>query len=342
MFQTLLTSLFVLFFGREDHSTLGSLLVVDKAGNAVSIVDLDAGKEIAKIPTGNYPHEVAVSPNGQSAVVSNYGAQEPGNSLSVIDVTRKTSTKTIDLRDYKRPHGLEFISDTEVLVTSEATQTLIKVNIQSGKVAEVAKTGQAVSHMIAYSKRDHKAYVANVKDGTVSVIDVTGNKLINQITLKPGIEGLDISPDGKELWVANRNDSTVAVVNTSTLEQEAILPAHQIAFRVKFIPDGLHVVVSNGMTGNLSVYDVRKRELIKDVDFYNLNNGVENIGKIRDKENPPVPVGIAVHGEGKFVYIANAHYGLVAVVDTNTWNVVAKIETGGSPDGIYWGKAKVN
>lgn len=83
-------------------------------------------------------------------------AQEPGNSLSVIDVTSKTNTKTIDLHDYKRPHGLEFINDNEVLVTSEATQTLIKIDITSGKVSEVAKTGQAVSHMIAYSKNDHK------------------------------------------------------------------------------------------------------------------------------------------------------------------------------------------
>jgi YVTN family beta-propeller protein len=219
---------------------------------------------------------------------------------------------------------------------------LLKVNIKSGKINEVAKTNQATSHMVAYSKTDRKAYVANIKDGTVSVIDVSANKLVNQIILKPGIEGIDVSPDGKELWVANRNDSTVAVVNTTSLQQEATLPAHQIAFRVKFIPDGRHVVVSNGMSGNLSVYDVSKRALIADIDFYNLNNGVENTGKVHNKENPPVPVGIAAHGNGKFVYIANANYGLVAVVDTTTWSVVAKIETGGSPDGLYWGKAKVN
>jgi YVTN family beta-propeller protein len=338
MFQTLLISLMMLFPDVEEHVSLGSLLVVDKQNHAVSIVDLDAGKEIAKVATGKNPHEVAVSPSGKSAVVSNYGAQEPGNSLSVIDIGSKKNTKTIDLRDYKRPHGLEFINDTEVLVTSEVTKTLIKVNIKTGKIDEVARTGQATSHMVAYSKIDHKAYVANIKDGTVSVIDVAGNQLLNNIFLKPGIEGLDISPDGKELWVANREDSTVAVINTTTFNQEARLPAHQIAFRVKFVPDGRHVVVSNGMSGNLSVYDVQKRVLIKDIDFYNLNNGVENVGKVRDNENPPVPVGIAVHGDGKFVYVANANYGLVAVIDTNTWTVVQAIDVGGSPDGLYWGK----
>ncbi len=75
------------------------MLVVDKANNVVSIVDLDAGREVAQVPTGKNPHEVAVSPNGRSAVVSNYGSQEPGNSLSVIDVVNKKNTKTIDLRD---------------------------------------------------------------------------------------------------------------------------------------------------------------------------------------------------------------------------------------------------
>ncbi len=169
----------------------------------MSIVDLDAGREVAQVPTGKNPHEVAVSPNGRSAVVSNYGSQEPGNSLSVIDVVNKKNTKTIDLRDYKRPHGLEFINDNEVLVTSEATKTLLKVNIKSGKIVEIAKTEQVTSHMVAYSKSDQRAYVANIKDGTVSVINVAANKFLNQIYLKPGIEGIDVSPDGKELWVAN-------------------------------------------------------------------------------------------------------------------------------------------
>ncbi len=98
---------------------------------------------------------------------------------------------------------MEFINDNEVLVTSEATKTLLKVNIKSGKIVEIAKTEQVTSHMVAYSKSDQRAYVANIKDGTVSVINVAANKFLNQIYLKPGIEGIDVSPDGKELWVAN-------------------------------------------------------------------------------------------------------------------------------------------
>lgn len=320
-----------------SHS-LGSLLVVDKANEKLIIMDLDNGTAVANIPTGRGPHEVAVSFDGKSAVVSNYGDKEPNNSLSVIDVVNKTSTKTIDLGNYKRPHGLEFINDNEVLVTSEATQTLVKVDIKSGKISEVARTNQTHSHMVTYSKTDGCAYVANISAGTVSVIDVSENRLVQQITLKAGIEGLDVSPDGKELWVANRNDSTVAIVNTKTFKQEATLMAHQIAFRVKFVPGGQYAVVSNGMSGNLSVYDVKKRVLLKDVDFFNLNNGVENVGKVRDKENPPIPVGVAMNGNGKYVYVANANYGLIAVVDTKDWKVVQALKCGGAPDGMYWGK----
>jgi YVTN family beta-propeller protein len=319
----------------------GSLLVVNKADNTVSLVDLSTNKEIVALKTGNGPHEVATSFDGKTAVVCNYGDKAPNNSLSVIDITAKTVTRVIDLGTYTRPHGIEFINNKETLVTSEATQTLIKVNIETGIVEEVVKTGQPGSHMVAYCRKDGKAYVANIPAGTVSQVDVKEKKLLNTIQLKKGVEGLDISPDGKELWVANRDDSSVTAINTTTLEKLAVLPAHQVAFRVKFLADGSHVVVSNGMSGNLSVYNVKERKWIKDINFFDLDLGIDKIGTVNSAENPPIPVGIATHANSKFVYVANANYGLVAVVDTKTWTVVKSIKVGKGPDGLYYSSASL-
>ncbi len=319
----------------------GSLLAVNKADNSVSLIDLSSGKEVVALKTGIGPHEVASSFDGKTAVVCNYGDKTPNNSLSVIDMITKAVTKVIDLGTYLRPHGIEFINNSEALVTSEATQTLIKVNIETGAVEEVVKTGQPGSHMVAYCRKDGKAYVANIPAGTVSQVDVKEKKLLNTIQLKKGVEGLDVSPDGKELWVANRDDSSVTVVNTATLEKLAVLPAHQVAFRVKFLPDGSHVVVSNGMSGNLSVYNAKGKKWIKDINFFDLDLGVDKIGTVNNAENPPVPVGIAIHANSKFVYVANANYGLVAVVDTKTWTVVKSIKVGKGPDGLYYSAMRI-
>ena len=83
----------------------GTLIVLNKDEASISLLNRDisggGGEEFAKIAVGVGPHEVAVSPDGKTAVVCNYGNRdEPGNSLSVINLLSKTVTKTIDLDEY--------------------------------------------------------------------------------------------------------------------------------------------------------------------------------------------------------------------------------------------------
>ena len=61
-------------------SSAGTLLVGNKSEKSVSIIDLDSGKEIARAETRLGPHEIAVSGDGELAVVTNYGTgPKPGN-----------------------------------------------------------------------------------------------------------------------------------------------------------------------------------------------------------------------------------------------------------------------
>src|SRR5688500_12109071 len=87
----------------------GTLLVLNKSDNTVSLIDLATRKTVATVPTGIGPHEVAVSPDGKTAVIANYGAQIPGSSLTIIDIPGKQALKTIDLGEYRRPHGIVWL-----------------------------------------------------------------------------------------------------------------------------------------------------------------------------------------------------------------------------------------
>lgn len=287
--------------------------------------------EVGRIAVGVGPHEVAISPSGKIIAVANYGnKQTTGNSLSIIDLTRKVKVKDISLGEYTRPHGLEFINESEVLVTIETRQVLLKVNVISDVVTVVAKTLQPLSHMVAYASNQKIAYVANIASGTVSMIDVETNSLLQQLMFKKGIEGISIAPDGNEIWVANREDSTVTAMNTQSFEVLGTMPAHQVAYRIKHVSAGQHVVVSNGMSGNVSVYDSKTKEWVRDV---NLNtSSLEDSGKVTH----PIPVGIAFSDQSSFVFVSLAGYGQVAVIDTHTWQVTKSITVGDGPDGIYY------
>jgi len=312
--------------------------VVNKADNTVSILDLKERKEVAEIETGRGPHEVAISPDGKLAVAGNYGDQQPNNTLSVINIATRKVISTIDLGEHVRPHGIEFIDNTRGLVTSETKGALLSVNFSTGDWKEVTQTGQTAGHMVAYSMGDSYAYVANIASGTVSKIDIQNNQLIQNIELKKGIEGIDVAPGGGEIWVANRVDSTVTSVNTNSYEITAVLPAHRVAFRVKVLPNGKYAMVSNGESGNLSVYNVNKKRWITDIDLFGVNQP-EFPDVEKDTEDPPIPVGIATSTDSNYVFVACANYDLVAIVETENWTLAGTIKTGKVPDGIYYGPA---
>lgn len=305
---------------------VGSLLVVNKADYSASLVDIPRNHAVT-IPVGYGPHEAAVSPSGKTGVITNYGdAQQVGNSLTIIDCAQKKKWKDISLGDYQRPHGAEFISEEELLVTSEAKSVLLKVNVRTEEIREVANTAQQGSHMVAYSPSDGMAYVANVFTGTVSVLDVARQQLITVMNVKQGIEGIAVTPDGKEVWVANRVDNNVVVINTATREQLAVLPARQLSFRVKITPDGKYAIVSNAVAGNLSVYDVRQHQWLRDV-------------VLTDSAHPEqVPVGITISANSEYVYVSSGADNHVIEIQVKDWTIRRRLSVGREPDGIAFSR----
>jgi len=120
--------------GAAGDRPAGTLLVVNKGEATLSLVDLASEEEIARIGTGEGPHEVAASPDGQRAVVTNYGTQaRPGNTLTVVDLERRESIATIDLGEQTRPHGITWLPDgRRVAVTTEGNGTLTVVDVPPG------------------------------------------------------------------------------------------------------------------------------------------------------------------------------------------------------------------
>lgn len=104
------------------------LLVLNKAENRARILDVaNGGGVVALLVTGIAPHEAALHEPSGTAVVTNYGTREnPGSSLTLIDVREQEVTRTIDLGRFRRPHGLQFFEDgARVAVTAEGNESLL-------------------------------------------------------------------------------------------------------------------------------------------------------------------------------------------------------------------------
>ena len=113
--------------------TTALLLVANKQENTLSVIEIGTGRLLATLPTGHGPHEVAVSSDGRRAVVANYGDQTPGSSLTVMDLGTRTVQRTIDLGEYRRPHGIVILpGDSLAAVTVEASQAVLIVRLDGG------------------------------------------------------------------------------------------------------------------------------------------------------------------------------------------------------------------
>ena len=323
----------------------GTLLVLNKSDNNLSLIDLATKKSVATIPTGAGPHEVAVSPNGRIAVVANYGtSQAPGSSLTVIDIPGKKQLNTINLGEYRRPHGITWLRGNEIVVTAEGNKALLIVDIQSGTVAAAITTDQNVSHMVVLARRSNKAFVANIGSGSVTVIDLKGRKKITDLQTGAGAEGIDISPNEKEVWVTNRAANTVSVIDVNSLKILATLESKDFPSRVKFVPGGKHVLVSNARSGDVAIFDaVTKKEIRRVPMQLKPVEGSTTGQRIFGNQfgQSPVPVGILVAPKLSHAFVANTNADIVTIIDLKTWQVTDRLTAGKEPDGLGYSPLSV-
>lgn len=302
----------------------GTLLVLNKSDNTMSLLDLASKKSVATIPTGDGPHEVAVSPDGRTAVVCNYGSQlGPGRTLTVIDVGARKVSRTIDLQQYRRPHGIAWLRGNEVAVTTEGSKTLLIVDVAAGNITAAIDTDQNGSHMVALAPAHDRAFVANIGSGSVTVIDLQAKRRVANIPSGTGTEGIAISPDQREVWATNRGADTVSIIDVAASKVVATVDSKSFPIRAKFTDDGKHVLVSNAQSGDVAVFDAATRREVRRVTMQS------------DKSTQgPVPVGILVVPSLSQAFVANTNADTVTVIDLKSWQIVDRLTAGKEPDGL--------
>jgi len=312
-----------------------NLIVLNKSENNAMIFDLRSDKLLAKIPTGEAPHEVAISPDKKFAIITNYGTREnPGNTLTLINLERLTVEKTINLENYRRPHGVAWIDNDKVIITAEANKSIVIVDVKTGETLKSIQTEQDISHMLVLSKDVKKCFVANIASGSVSVIDLKDSKLLTNIPTGKGSEGIDITPDGNEIWVTNRAEDSVAVVDAKNFKVKKKIKVDGFPIRVKISSDGKFAIVSCARAGEIAIIDAKSKTLIKRIKTAEKSD-IETSGRLFGSTfgDSPVPIGIAF-ADKNLVYVANSNADIISIIDIENGKIIKTIKTGKEPDGI--------
>jgi YVTN family beta-propeller protein len=314
-------SLFATASSAQTPTPSPALLVLNKSANQLAIVDPATKQVVARIDTGEGPHEVAASTDGKLAFITNYGAKDPGHSLSVIDLVAQKEIQRVDLGPLGRPHGILF-ADSEAYFTSELNKLIARYDPATNKVDWLLGIGQNRTHMLVRTKYLNEFFTSNVDSDTVTAIekssDPSGWKETN-IPVGKGPEGIDISPDDKEAWAANSGDGTASVIDVATSKVIHTFNVHtKHSNRLKFTNDGKLVLISDPGTNELIIVEAATRKIVKQL----------NVGR--------GPGGILIAPNGEIAYVALAGDNAVAVIDLHKLDIASRITTGEGPDGLAW------
>jgi YVTN family beta-propeller protein len=299
-------------FGQDKPALL---LIGNKSEDTLSFVDVRTLKEVSRTTTGRGPHEVAVTPDGKTAFVSNY--EGPGDTISVVDVPARKELHRIPLGEHHAPHGLAVSRDgAKVYATCERSQTVIELEAATGKILRSFRTDQKGTHMLVLTPDGKKLYTGNMGSGSSTVIDLIKGEVLVQIKTGANCEGVDITPDGRQVWTTNNADDGLSVIDTSTDKVVATIPCKGFPIRVKFAPDGKRALVPCARSNELAVFDVAERKEINRV------------------STGAFPVGVLIEPGGARAYVAWTADNTLAVYDLQTLTVMGKIAAGKQADGM--------
>jgi DNA-binding beta-propeller fold protein YncE len=307
------------------------LLVGNKSADSVWRLSLRDGRKTGEFRTGKGPHEIAVAGNGLFALVSNYGRETSGNTLSVLDLVGGKPTRSIDLGEHGAPHGLRLVpGDKRAVVTTEGSASLLIVDVERGVVERAIDVGPGTGHMVALSLDAKTAYVTKVNAGTLSRIDLLSGLKTHELAAGKGAEGVAVSPDSKEIWVTNREEGAITVHDPATLAVRRRMSCKGFPIRVLFTSDGRYALATNATAGNLAVFDARTKLRVATVEL--AESGVPYNQSMLG--GTAMPIGAVFDPARQRVYVAISGGDRIAVIDTREWRVVDHWATGREPDAL--------
>jgi YVTN family beta-propeller protein len=306
---------------RSTPTSTSRLLVLNKEDATFAVIDPAAGRVLGTVPVGQGPHELVASSDGKWAFASNYGTgPAPGHTISMIDLPAKKEVRRIDIAPMSRPHGLA-VANGELYFTAEANKAIARYDPAADKIDWTFETGQDGTHMVLVARDAKIIFTSNIASDSISEIEQGPGGAWKQtiIPVGKGPEGIELSPDGREVWSAHSRDGGVSVVDVASRKVTGTIDVGtKRSNRIKLTPDGKYALISDLDAGDLVVLDVAARKTIRRVP----------LGRM--------PEGILIPPGGSRVFVAVNGDNHIAVIEIGTWQIASRIQTGKGPDGMAW------
>lgn len=188
---------------------LKTLWVLDDKGNSLIPIDPVTGKPGAKIPVRD-PYNMYYTPDGKYAIV----VAEQRRRLNFLDVGSMKLHHSLPIGCRGVDH-IDFSADGRyLLATCEFSGEVIKVDVAKEElVGHLALDRGGMPQDIKLSPDGAVYYVADMKANGVYLLDGDPLKRIGFIPTGKGAHGLYVSRDSRDLYVTNRGEGSISVID---------------------------------------------------------------------------------------------------------------------------------
>jgi DNA-binding beta-propeller fold protein YncE len=165
-------------------------------------------------------------------------------------------------------------------------------------------------------------YVLNSTDPSIVKIDSRSGEEVRRIESLREVHHLVLSPDRKELLIADSAGNEILYVEPAT---GTVLRRERISnpYHLDFTPDGRLLVIASLRRGQVDIYDA---------------NGLRLLERFRAGNKPS---HIAFSPDSRFAYITIQGDGTVMAIDLQERRIVWQANVGPEPAGILWHRGRL-
>lgn len=329
LFLVLRFSIYIVRLPSYTIKTSGKLYIVSKVSRDVQVFNLFTGKEITEVSIDMLSHEAITTVDQKNVVLTNYDSKD-GNTIKVINTKTNKLKKTVILKKNILANGIAAYPEPDkVAVIDYVKNALFVLNIKTDSIEKQIETKGNKSHLVVIHPHKLIAYVTNINSGSISVIDLNKNEVVKIINCGIGRKGIDITPDGSEIWVTNTKLNTITIIDTASYKIIKSLESEDEPIKLKFSVDAKFCLITNALEGTITVYDQQTKKKIKKI----ILRGKKTLSD-RILYHTPRPVNILMHPNGLYAFVSNSNANKIEILDMKTFKIVSTIGTGKVPDAL--------
>lgn len=314
------------------HAINNMLAVVEENAGHVSFYDAESYRKLGSIKVGSLPHEIAITKDGKTAYVTNFGIKDydsgiglPGSSISVIDIptlTEKYRLYTFNPAEHKdyaqidsAPHGVKLrpFSENQLFVNIEKGGKVLVFDLTTHAIIKKFKVSEN-THNIFFSPDGEILWLMAAKDGVIKMNPDTG-ELTGSYASSTPVRGLKYTPNNQYLMVSAVNQVTFIDPNTLEIKKQFNNLGVGPILYSDITPDQKYIVAPAAFDNQVLIIEVATGKIIK-----RLVTGLN-------------PILALIDEAGKYAYISNATDKHVTRIDMQTFET-KNIQTKDGPNGL--------